>query len=105
MIKSVEDYLDLLKAELNGSDAATIQDALADAEEHLRAALGNLRKKRSDRLSRSMVHQRKPLLLIRRWSDVPRRSLSTKCPKIFLPSANFLACIQMRVPGADYFIC
>jgi len=43
MIKSVEEYLDLLKAELSGSDAATVQDALADAEEHLRAALASLR--------------------------------------------------------------
>jgi len=43
MIKSIEQYLDLLKAELSGSDAATVQDALADAEEHLRAALANLR--------------------------------------------------------------
>lgn len=43
MIKSVEEYLDLLKAELQGSDAATVQDALADAEEHLRAALASVR--------------------------------------------------------------
>lgn len=43
MIKSIDDYLDLLKTELNGSDAATIQDALADAEEHLRTALSSLR--------------------------------------------------------------
>lgn len=43
MIKSVEEYLDLLKNELQGSDSATIQDALSDAEEHLRAALANLR--------------------------------------------------------------
>lgn len=42
MIKSVEEYLVLLKAELSGSDAATVQDALADAEEHLRVALANL---------------------------------------------------------------
>jgi putative sensor protein/HAAS domain-containing protein len=48
VIKSVEDYLDLLKAELSGSDAATIQDALADAEEHLRAALGNLREQQPE---------------------------------------------------------
>ena len=48
MIKSVEEYLDLLKAELQGSDAATIQDALADAEEHLRAALANVRDARPD---------------------------------------------------------
>ncbi len=49
MIKSVEEYLDLLRAELQGSDAATIQDALADAEEHLRAALANVREKQPER--------------------------------------------------------
>jgi hypothetical protein len=48
MIKSVEDYLSLLKAELNESDAATIQDALADAEEHLRAAFASLREKQPE---------------------------------------------------------
>ena len=48
MIKSVEEYLDQLKNELNGSDAATIQDALSDAEEHLRAALANLREKQPE---------------------------------------------------------
>jgi hypothetical protein len=48
MIKSVEEYLDLLKAELQGSDAATVQDALADAEEHLRAALAGLREKQPE---------------------------------------------------------
>ena len=39
MIESVEAYLANLKNELAGSDAAIIQDALADAEEHLRHAL------------------------------------------------------------------
>lgn len=43
MVKSIEEYLDQLKAELKDSDAATIQDALADAEEHLRAALASLK--------------------------------------------------------------
>jgi uncharacterized membrane protein len=38
MIKSIEEYLDQLKAEIKGGDTATIQDALSDAEEHLRAA-------------------------------------------------------------------
>ena len=45
MIKSIEEYLELLKTELKDSDTATVQDALADAEEHLRAALGSLREK------------------------------------------------------------
>ena len=35
----IQTYLDDLKAALRGSDKATIQDALADAEEHLRTAL------------------------------------------------------------------
>lgn len=48
MIKSVEEYLDALKAKLGDRDAATIQDALADAEEHLRAALANLREKQPE---------------------------------------------------------
>lgn len=43
MTKTVEEYLDALKGELKGSDNATIQDALADAEEHLSTALESLR--------------------------------------------------------------
>jgi len=37
--RTVEDYLDLLRAELQGADRALVQDALYDAEEHLRAEL------------------------------------------------------------------
>jgi uncharacterized membrane protein len=39
MINSIEQYLVELKQELSGSDRATVQDALADAEEYLRTAL------------------------------------------------------------------
>ena len=39
MINSVEQYLSELKKELAGSDRATVQDALSDAEEYLRTAL------------------------------------------------------------------
>jgi hypothetical protein len=42
MIDNIEQYLSELKKELTGSDPATIQDALADAEEHLRTALNGL---------------------------------------------------------------
>lgn len=38
MIKKIDEYLDKLKRELKGSDPALIQDALSDAEEHLRTA-------------------------------------------------------------------
>jgi len=43
MIKSIEEYLNLLRGELAGSDRATIHDALSDAEEHLRTALDSAR--------------------------------------------------------------
>jgi uncharacterized membrane protein len=37
--RTVEHYLDLLREELQGADPALVQDALYDAEEHLRAEL------------------------------------------------------------------
>lgn len=48
MYKTVEDYLADLKQELAGSDQATIQDALSDAEEHLRMAVASLREDKPD---------------------------------------------------------
>lgn len=39
MIKEIAEYLKQLKKELIGNDPALIQDALSDAEEHLRTAL------------------------------------------------------------------
>ena len=44
MINSIEQYLSELKQELAGSDRATVQDALSDAEEYLRTALANAAK-------------------------------------------------------------
>jgi uncharacterized membrane protein len=41
MVDSVNEYLEILREELTGSDPATLQDALSDAEEHLRTALEN----------------------------------------------------------------
>ena len=37
--RTVEQYLDALRAALKGADPALVQDALYDAEEHLRAEL------------------------------------------------------------------
>jgi uncharacterized membrane protein len=48
MIKTVDEYLTLLKTGLAGCDAATVQDALADAEEYLRNALENARAAAAD---------------------------------------------------------
>ncbi len=57
MIKSVEDYLDQLKNELNGSDAATLQDALSDAEEHLRTALMTMRENQPEMPEEEALNQ------------------------------------------------
>jgi uncharacterized membrane protein len=42
MFKNVDEYLQQLRKELKGGDPALIQDALSDAEEHLRTALENV---------------------------------------------------------------
>jgi hypothetical protein len=39
MFESLELYLERLKLEMKDCDSSLIQDALSDAEEHLRAAL------------------------------------------------------------------
>jgi len=39
-LRTVEQYLDALRSSLRGADPALVQDALYDAEEHLRAELG-----------------------------------------------------------------
>ena len=43
MSDAIRDYLETLRRALAGSDPATVQDALADAEDHLRSAVAQLR--------------------------------------------------------------
>ena len=57
MFERVDDYLDTLKKELAGADPATVQDALADAEDHLRTGLEQLLKTESE-LAESAALQR-----------------------------------------------
>ena len=45
---SITGYLTQLRAALDGSDAAIIQDALSDAEEHLRSALESVQADQPD---------------------------------------------------------
>jgi uncharacterized membrane protein len=45
MFNTIEEYLDALKNEMEGSDSALLQDALADAREHLSTALAVIREK------------------------------------------------------------
>ena len=89
MIKSIEEYLDLLKIELQKSDAATIQDALSDAEEHLRAALANLREalpeiSEQDALGQVIEHYGSPSETASAYAEVERRTvpqLTREIPK------------------------
>jgi uncharacterized membrane protein len=80
MIKSVEEYLDALRNELTGSDAATVQDALADAEEHLRAALTNIKEKEpnlseQDALTRVIEQYGSPDETATAYAEVERRTI------------------------------
>src|SRR5215216_6416224 len=79
MIKSVEEYLEALKTELKDSDAATVQDALADAEEHLRAALASLREKQPNvaeevALAQVIEHYGSPEETASAYREVERRT-------------------------------
>ena len=57
MIKSIDEYLDQLKKELKGGDTATIQDAMSDAEEHLRVALSNLKQEQPEMSEKEALEQ------------------------------------------------
>ena len=48
MNNQIDEYLNTLRKELAGSDPAIIQDALSDAEEHLRTALANIQRAQPD---------------------------------------------------------
>ncbi len=89
MIKSVEEYLDILKTELKDSDTATIQDALADAEEHLRAAVTSLREtqpeiSQEEALTRAIDHYGSPEETASAYAEVERRT----SPQLARPVAN-----------------
>ena len=49
MFNSIDSYLESLTREMAGADPATVQDALSDAEEHLRTALDAVRRDQPDK--------------------------------------------------------
>lgn len=97
MIKSIEEYLHQLKTELQGSDPATIQDALSDAEEHLRVALANSREnqpeKSDEEALNSIIEQYgSPAETASAYGEVERRTvpqLSRENPKTESVVARF----------------
>jgi len=99
MIKSVEEYLEALKAELKDGDSATVQDALADAEEHLRAALTSLREKQPEMPEEEALNQvieqyGSPEETASAYREVERRTapqLILETPKNASPLGNFFS--------------
>jgi len=55
MNRTIEEYLSRLKKELSGSDKATIQDATADAQEHLVTALASHMQEKSGLLEEEVL--------------------------------------------------
>ena len=81
MFKTVEQYLKALKKEMQGIDKATIQDALIDAEEHLRTALENNSEESNDDLISNIIEEYgTPQEVASAYAEVER--LSTPAPSI-----------------------
>lgn len=114
MIKKIEEYLDQLKKELRGSDPALMQDALSDAEEHFRTALGEVLEK-SPELSETDVLQTQiekygtPPEIASAYKEIESRIVPTfaakkpKSPRSFL--VQFFGVItEARTWGAFLYI-
>lgn len=114
MIKKIEEYLDQLKNELSGSDPALVQDALSDAEEHFRTALGEALKE-SPELSESDVLQTQidkygtPSEIASAYKEIESRVLPTlalKKPRGARPfwAKFFGVAVDVRTWGAFLYI-
>jgi len=78
-MQSIEEYLKELKSALTGSDAATIQDALSDAEEHLRNAVASLRESQpgldeTRALEKAMEQYGTPAETATAYAEIERRT-------------------------------
>jgi len=56
MFNTIEEYLDALKNEMKDADAAIVQDAQADAREHLSNALMASREKNPETSEETLPH-------------------------------------------------
>lgn len=113
MIKSTEEYLDQLKVELQDSDVATIQDALSDAEEHLRLALANLKQEQPEMseveaLGQVIEQYGSPDEIASAYKEVERLTRPSSCEKCKSrnpwESVSFRS-LPTRVPGEPCFTC
>ena len=79
MINSIEEYLSELRKELSGSDRATIQDALSDAEEYLRTAMSNVPSDRTQSETLALVIEKygTPAEVAAAYKQIESRTLPT----------------------------
>jgi tryptophan-rich sensory protein len=79
MINSIEEYLSELRKELSGSDRATIQDALSDAEEYLRTAMSNVPSDRMQSETLALVIEKygTPAEVAAAYKQIESRTLPT----------------------------
>src|SRR5260221_10868488 len=79
MFNTIEEYLDSMKSEMKVADPALLQDALADAREHLSNALAEAREsspktKESDALKKVIEEYGTPEETASAYNEVERRT-------------------------------
>ena len=103
MIESVEQYLDQLKQAMADADRATIQDALADAEEHLTSALAasaktDLDESVSERLTAIIEEYGSPKEIAGAYRIIERRTH----PELVVPSEFYQRSLASRFVSVVY---
>ena len=116
----IQNYLDDLKAALKGADKATVQDALADAEEHLRTALESEKGDQEDLAETEVIQgviqtygeAEEIAQAYLSWeTSLPPALAATPAARRAAGSTNsktypgFLGSSLTRGPGADWFTC
>jgi hypothetical protein len=102
VIDSVEQYLVKLKEELKGSDRATIQDALSDAEEYLRTATDNLISEGEQRqaLEEAIGNYGAPEEVAAAYKQVERRS-SPMLAQVVMPGPESTPSVKQNPKGTQ----
>jgi uncharacterized membrane protein len=111
MISNIDEYLNQLKIELAGCDRATIQDALADAEEYLRSALEqakmNGQPAESEALSSLIDEYGSPAEIAAAYKRIEARIpfyASSRSPRKHLVSRFFGVLGEPRAWGALFYL-
>jgi uncharacterized membrane protein len=96
MSSSVDEYLSHLKTALQGCDQATVQDALADAEDHLRTALAKAKDAQpgvaeADALSTIIEEYGSPEEVASAYREIERRIPPTLAPATHPQNRGFWA--------------